>query len=249
MGKSNLFPINLFDSATVTASNSNQYFPLSNLQHIWHSKAWRSDDDQIEFWIKWAFAAPVTADSIIVDGLNLLPGDILEIQGNSIDDFTAPPLDENMDLFGDLAYFGGQSLTYQYWRVHFLTDTADIRDYFSACRIFCGMAYEIPRKMKSYQRYPVNPSEIIRTITGSPYIVERDSFNRYGYVFPSINDSDIEVIRGIFKASIRSNPFFFSHDLALGAEGIYYVENTDGPGFDHVGKNDNFLILEMRESL
>jgi hypothetical protein len=131
----------MIDSLLVTSSERSG-FPASNVQHPHLTRVWRSVNSTSQtITVNAGTGNTITATSAVMAAHNLSSSATARVQGNTIDTWTAPPLDVEFaptDALS-LAYF--PPAAYQYWRFPF-DDAANPDGYIEIGRLMLCLYWQ-----------------------------------------------------------------------------------------------------------
>ena len=256
---------NLFDATatTVTALTTNADFPLANLKNIWKTKHHRTMDHDDQWW-KWDIGAAYGAiglkaaiflyhnfSATATIGLYAHDTDLGDNPATWIahGDTLKVPLVYGVDWNADLLCKYWPTLQVYRWWFLSVDDGANGDGYLRLGRPFGG-AYDTPtHDYRTYSETPIDPSTVVYSIGSQPNITERESYRLFGFSIDGLPDTERDTYLSIYRTYVKKSPFFICRDPANSLTTTYYVESTKDWGFDRAGKNNNTLILELKESI
>jgi hypothetical protein len=113
---------NYVDTATITASESNSFYPVSNLQKLSTTDAWRSNNATGTKTIVFDLGSAKTVDTCVVVGDNynrVLTATTLLIEGNATDSWGSPSFSQSLVISANEAIASAlfTDKSYRYWRI------------------------------------------------------------------------------------------------------------------------------------
>ncbi len=227
-----IFFDDLIDSAVLTTSSSNVDFPVSNLLNLIPSRVYKTGATLTEEFIIFDLVTPQLVTSFIAFNQNFDSTETtVKIQGNAINDFSSPSIDETLTVtVGEpiTKIFTGGS--FRFWR--FVFTKASSGDVKSIGRIFLGdfKTLEDP----SFQGYSINLqdlSESEKSIGGQTFSEAKSQFRELTLNFPIVeetfrNDMDI-----IFKTVGTHTTFFIQVLTTTPLDEFLYMKFTDSRSF------------------
>ena len=226
---------NWFDSAylTLTASTEDDNFPVSNIQHPWWTRHWRSTSKTGQ-WVKWHFNWARAPKAFIMKGHNLSGGHI-HLQGNATDVWTAPTVDWAIDIEGDpVTYQDDTFPALEYWRVDLSSATSD-DSYFKIGRIYSGQWWSPTYNFDYiYRKKLIDPSEKTYSTGLQMSANVRQKLREVGYHFSFVTQADMETLDEIFWDYVGLTvPYWICQDYDEAATTTMYVENIESWEFEH----------------
>lgn len=189
---------NLIDTATLTTNNGNPNYPLSSIQQIHLTEAFRFgtiDGGYID--IDLGSAKAVSSIGIIG---NLTASATITIKGNTTESWASPAISESVIAYDRnlIEYFTEAS--YRYWRLE-IADSSNPDGYIEIGRVFIGTYAQLPgiRPEMSLAREDLSTREF--SPTGQPFSVVRPQRISFNVDFPSITESERQDILDAFKAN------------------------------------------------
>lgn len=189
----------------------------------------------------------------------------VKIQANTLDDFTAPPLDLTLTLTtkGILKFFDDGDYEYRYWRLTILdnnsTDDATI-GYF-----YLGEFHKFGDDDTDDRRYRYNAqgasnstvdnSEINISESGQVYALEKQLQKSYDDISIQMMDpKNRDFLEDIWARFKTVRPFFISIDPKLEISNnltdyTFFCRFTDGPKYRHVTGNKFDTVFGVKEWL
>lgn len=196
---------NLIDSATLTSDNADPNYPLSAIQGIHLTEAFRFAD-LTGGYIDIDLGSAKAVSSVGIIG-NLTASATITIKGNSTESWAAPPVDETVTAYDRnlIEYF--TEAEYRYWRLE-IADSGNPDGYIEIGRIFLGTFAQLPgiKPEMSLEREDLSSREF--SPTGQAFTVVRPQRISFSVNFPSIEEDDRKNMLDAFKQNGIHTPMF-----------------------------------------
>jgi len=245
---------NLFDGGSITASSEDSDFPVTNIRHRWHTRAWRSTGVSSE-WVKCDLASAQDIRVFVFKYHNLTSSATLKIQANSSDSWSSPPVDQTLVYGTDWndshgVYFWDTNQSYRWWRFT-LADSGNSDGYLSIGRIFLGDFFEPTYNFTDAHRVRyTDPSTKMYSSGGQVSVASKPHFRFWEYNFALVKSPDERTFETIFDAVGQSVPYFICQDADDKLSTLYYVQNATDWELEHIAMDTWFrlpiVVEEMR---
>lgn len=239
---------NLIDTATLTESSEDTYFPVENIANALRSKPWRTGTSTAleTVIIDLGSAQAVECVALLDHGLTAADTGIT-LEGNTADSWGSPAFTQNLTrVAGTIAAFFALE-SYRYWRISFTKSASgETRD---IGRVFLGEFISAP--ITGHSAAVVDTSKIIRSVGGQTFSDERPIFYRIALQLNVITKSVADSLRTMLETIGRRRPFFVSiDDDEEPVNWIYYVKVSGGGSFTAISGNDYWrTTLNLDEQL
>jgi len=239
---------NLIDSATATANSAATDFPVSNLQHEWFKKEWRSTGVASE-WVKFDLTTAQNVTSLVIKYHNFTAGATVHIQANATDAWGAPTVDVTLTVTSDvIIYFWSAAQSYQWWRLT-VVDAGNADGYVRIGRPFLGGHFAPSRNFNNgYQITKSDPSIIAESTGGQVSVDSRTQYRQWVFEFRGLTAADKTSFEAVFTEVGRAKAYFVSEDPDTGSTVLYYVRNMTDWAIRHIlGDDLHELQINIRE--
>lgn len=198
---------NLIDTATLSTDNGDPNYPLSSIQAIHLTEAFRFAD-MAGGYIDIDLGSAKAVSSIGIIG-NLSASATITLKGNSSESWAAPPLDETITAADRNLIHYFTEATYRYWRLE-IADSGNPDGYIEVSRVFLGTYAQLPgiRPEMSLAREDLSSREF--SPTGQPFSVVRPKRISFNVDFPSIEEKDRESLLSAFNKNGIHYPMFIA---------------------------------------
>lgn len=227
------YSFNYVDDATLSATNENASFPVTNLQDSRRTKGFRSTTSSTDITVDIGSTEDVDSFVIVghpIDGFGFT-GDIT-LEGNATSNFTSPAFtttitsatDIDADDFFGFKEFATQS--YRFWRVRFNGSA-----YVEVNNIFIG------------KKVTLGDADINLSWTYVNEDLSKSAFNRTGQKFVDIID-DQKMIEGEIVAMNKTevDNFFLIYDHNKTYKPIYF--RFEGTFINDIGRFSGMYFLD-----
>lgn len=250
MAKMRFLYNNLFDlsAAVLTVSSEAAGFEKENLQHIWHTRPWRSTGVADE-WVKLNLGSAMGIKAFGIQTHDF-PNDItIHIQANAADAWGAPTLNTALTWTEDrIVKFWDTPQSFQWWR--FRMQAGGAPAYRSIGRPFLGSFFEMDRNYKRLQPTFIDPSVIKKSSGGQISADIKPHFSLRKYSFRIIKASDIDDLETIFGIVGQAVPYFICEEPGADPHlTFYYVRNTTPWGFKPITKTEYYDFVLSVETM
>lgn len=247
---------NLFDSAVVTTSSNHRKFPGSRMQHRWGTYHWRSWGDPLgdprpdalaNQWIKADLGLAQDVRAILVWYHNFYNGASVSIQGNAVDAWAGPLLDEGITLY-DVNYpivkLWDAAQNHRWWRIPIDGDWLSIItegdfneaesyfDYARIGRVFIGDYFRpIANFNRSYVPTEEDDSMILQTIENQSVSNVTSRYKTIAYEFEDVCAADFAKFMAMWNMVGTATPFWIVQNAGRWYDQTYYVTFMNQIGF------------------
>ena len=239
---------NLIDIATVTASSAATDFPVSNLQHEWFLRHWRSTGVASE-WVKFDLTTAQNVTSLVIKYHNFTAGATVHIQGNAADAWGAPSVDVALPITSDvIEYYWTAAQSYRWWRIT-IVDAGNTDGYVRIGRPFLG-TYLAPSRNcdNAYEIEPADPSVITDSTGGQASADSRTHYRQWIFDFRGLTSADRASFETAFAVVGRAKPYFLSENPDTGSTVLYYVRNMTNWRYRQMGGEGLYTMqMNIRE--
>lgn len=229
------FSPNLADTATLTESTQNTYFPVENIQDYDKDKAWKTLGTQATESIVFDLGSAQTVNSVIVYNHNFTGTETdIKIQGNDADSWATPAVDETLTY---VATTFGKSFTggaYRYWRLVFTkANASDIR---SIGRVFLGASVSVDPPDHAGIGWTIkNNADVSRSIGGKVFASDRNTENDFSIPFTNLPETSMTLIRTVYTDVGSNTPLWFQIDVNSPLADYRYAYFSDRPLEPRIG--------------
>jgi hypothetical protein len=243
---------NLWDLATLTPSSQQTNFPVSNTQHRWLSKTWRSATGSGTLTANIVAdlgSSPQSVQAFFLKNHNFSPSATVKIQANTTNSWTSPPVDVTLTLAELIVYFWSTSKTYRYWRVY-VEDTAPVTNYLEIGRIFLG-PYFTPSVNLSidYQKTFEDPSDLLLSDGGQLSTNQKTRYRTLQIQFQYLPPDDVTEFETMFLTCGLGKELFFTRDRDSGISTSMYCRISSTPTITHVFMEQYYNLSMSLEEL
>ncbi|GAG76644.1 unnamed protein product, partial [marine sediment metagenome] len=226
---------NDFDGGIITASNSADGYPVSNLKHRWHTLHWRSINAANEYIrINLEEAKPIKG--LAIKYHNFQVGDTVKIQAYN-------------DAWLDLDYEDTLTITpekiirlwdtakiYQWWQILMETAPAAPATYHQIGRLFLGNTSGLSKTFSAQHSYNlIDPSGIEYSGGGQVSSNPKPKYKQMGYTFKGLTAEDKKTLEEIFE------------NVGVGGD-YFFCENVNELLFFYVRNISSWEIVDMKTS-
>jgi hypothetical protein len=243
---------NLFDAAVLTPSTQNNNFPVSNIQHRWFTKVWRSADDTgtlTENIVIDLGASPGAVWAFALKKHNFSSSAVVRIQANASDSWGSPSVDVTLSLADLLVYFWSSAQTYRYWRLD-MVDSAPVGAYLEIGRLFLGAYFSPSINMNNnYKKRISDPSDLNWSDGGQIVTNQKTRFHQYDISFEYLPPADLAEFETMFNDRGVGREFFFCRDRDLPLTTTIYCRMNRDMEIEHVGLEQFYNVTMGIEEL
>jgi hypothetical protein len=195
------------DDATLTSDNGDPNYPLSALQDIHLSNAFRFADltgGYID--IDLGEAADVSCIGVIS---NISLTGSITLKGNSSESWTSPPFEHSLTVADRnlIEYFDTE--TYRYWRLE-IDDAGNPEGHIEVNKVFLGEYIQLPGVSTDFNFEDKTLSTREFSPTGQPFSVVRPQRMRFDFSFPAMTTSERDEIRAAYNANGIHTPMWLA---------------------------------------
>ncbi len=252
MGKFRILWDNKFDLATLAASSAAAGLPVTNLQHDWFTRHWRSTGLSNET-IDADLLAALDIRAFFAYSHNIRQGADLAIQADahagygslSVNDVLAITAD--MVTYNIIGKFWAAAQSFRYWRQLISDDASGHPDgYIREGRVFLGNYSEISFRPSVYpDKQDVDPSQIFQSKNGQKSANVLPKYTRLRYQWDGLPPADIAALRTIFAAVGKTKSFFICWDSDDPIANTLYVKNVTDWSYPPAGGGYCAFTLEV----
>ncbi len=235
---------NLVDAATLAASSAATGCPVTNIQHAWKTKVWRSTGDANE-WVTLDLGSAQDVKSVVILNHNFSAGASVRIQADNDSDYSSLAVDVVMPVVsGCMAAWWASAQSYRYWRIT-IADAANTSGYVEIGRVFIGTYFAPTYDVSSWSFAPTDPSAMLTSVGGQLSANTKAHYSVRNYQFAYVPDADKTIWDSIFAAVGMASPIFVCEDVydtgamkyvhfssALNFDFLFYQPNGDGFAYD-----------------
>jgi hypothetical protein len=248
----------LATGTTLTASTSNSRFPVSNLQHYFRSKIWRSTSTTAQVVFDMQTAEPV--DSCVIlwpkeDGVLISDTAVVKIQANATNVWTSPSVDVTLTLnetYEVMSKFWSTDQEYRYWRVS-IVDSGNALGYVALGVVVLGKSEAISSADNGFKYELIDQSKVIRTDFGNEYVDEYPKVAKLSLAFNVLDYTDIELLDAAYRRNGTRMPIYISlddTDVTFDKDFFaIYGKFPPSVSFDHINYQIFNTTLDIREVL
>jgi len=247
---------NRWDDATLTVTSEDPDFPVTNTQHRWHTRTYRSEaglsGSSID--IEADLGSDYDVQAIVIKNHNLVmtnSGDELRLQARASDADPWGAIDVVISVTpGLIILFFGSVKNYRYWRLR-LIDSANADGYIEIGRIYLGPFFEFHYDIRT--RSPVfrDLSTVKRSTGGQISSDQKPRYKEWAFGFSAVNADDFDSLWDIWLEVGKSKDYFLCDDAdaVLAYKDTWYVQNLSDWSFDPREKGFYTFSLEVEELL
>lgn len=213
-------------NATISAFTENPDYLFSDaLTDIRVSRVGRTVDVNNE-WIKFSFAAAVSASYLIIHSHNISASATIKLQANATDVWTSPSVDLTL-THGEWIVENFTEVSYQYWRVT-IDDPTNTDGYLEISKIFLGTYFQTPGPSPDSKLNIKTSSTYTKTPTGQLYPNSKIKLKSWGFSFPITTEAQRQSAITFFNATENTVPFFLLiWESGLDTEPPIYCNQTE----------------------
>jgi hypothetical protein len=247
------FPSNQADSATLTESTQNAYYPAENIQYMDKEKVWKTSGAQAAETLLFNLGSAKSVTACVVAGHDFDGTETnIKIQGNATDSWGSPTVNETLTYAaGTFAKtFAGASL--QYWRLIFTK--ANATDIKSIGRVYLGAHVTVDAPDHAGIGWSIEPLDDVSDSIGSKrYASNRGHRNNFSIPFSNLTETDVAKLRTIFDAHLSHTPLWFQIDTNSPLADywyMYFANKSLEPRMGGFGSEYYWnVILDFQEAL
>jgi hypothetical protein len=193
---------NAADTATLTASNNETAFPISNVQNELLQKEWRGHAGNSDEWIVFDFGAEYEPGVIIIKYTGDAPLASPVIQGNGTDTWDDPGVEFaeggglTWDTTNKIIYATTVGSSARYWRFYVLTNEESELP-LRVQRVFAGPVTTTTDEpdFDGYDEATEDNSVKQKSRGGQTFVDQRESFLNFSVKFSSLNNTDSAALK------------------------------------------------------
>jgi hypothetical protein len=243
---------NLIDSATLTPSSQDPSFPVTNIQHRWITKTWRSvsSGGTLSANIVIDFTTPKSVRAFFLFPHNFSPQAVVKIQANTTDSWGSPAIDQTAVLGKIIYYFWNTPQSYRFWRV-VITDPNPVTTYLEIGRMFLGNYFEPSINISNnYQLLYADSSDIMVSDGGQITSAQKARYKTYQIKFETLPAADKNALVNIFSERGKALDWIFISNRDDVQNTFVYCRFSTDLNIEHLwGEqyfNVSFSIEELR---
>ncbi len=216
---------NLWDTGTLTVTTEDANFPVTNTQHRWWQKAWRSTGTVANYLVADLGSAQAI-NAIALKYNNFSATADIDLYGDSDSGFSPPEYSQAISTIDQdvmIQYFAATQ-TYQYWNLK-IDDAAVADSYHTVGRIFLGSYFTPTRDFRigGGRKSRIDTSALNAGEHGHITSIVLEKHNAYEYVFPCLPASDVTTFVSMYNTLGMAQGFFFTEDSTAPTTTTYYV--------------------------
>jgi hypothetical protein len=204
--------------SVVTGSSADPNFPVSNSQHRWFTRTWRSETGQVsDQYLICDRGTPLPSNNVMVfitKFNNFSPTAVVKIQGNASNSWGGPSYDYTFPVINNdvMIQFLGADYYYQYWR-HFIDDDSNTDSYIEVGLNYLGPYFEPTRNYDYGEQLPqLDPSSIRASEGGQLSSVVKDKYWTKSFKFSNVTPLEKPYFQLVFDSAGTHKGFFFTED-------------------------------------
>lgn len=207
----------LVNIATVTASSSEIYLPVTNIQNSLRSKPWRSTS-KTDQWVMIDLGSAQDVDSVIIllpiNGHKIYSGNqTIKIQANDADSWDSPSIDQALTLsgFDQLTHYFSTAVSYRYWRVT-LTDSSALTDYLEIGKVILGKSESVQNCENGFKVEYIDNTKLQKNDFGNVYADLYPTLRRFSMNYNALTTDTVDKLADIFLDHGNHTPLFMVLD-------------------------------------
>lgn len=193
------------DATTVVASSADVNFPVSNLQHPFRSKRWRSTGCTYEN-VVFDLQVNQPVDSVVIlwpkeDGIKLTNTAVIKVQASATNVWTSPAVDVTLTVNNDYmiaSHYFTSLQTYRYWRV-LIQDSANPWGYVEVGVVWLGASLSVPNCQNGFKVQYADQSVVSTTPFGHRYMDTYPQMVSVQFAFTNLEYDAIQIIDGAYR--------------------------------------------------
>lgn len=205
-------------ATTVSASTSDASFPVSNLQHPFRSKRWRSTGCSSES-VVFDVQTIEDVDSVVIlwpkeDGIRLTSSAVIKIQANATNVWTSPAVDQVVTINNDYSvasHFFSTTQSYRYWRV-LVTDPTNPWGYIEIGQVWIGKSLSVQNAENGFRFSLIDRSKSVETEFGHKYTDEYPISSVLQVSYKYLDYEEIQIIENAFRTNGTRKPVLIAVD-------------------------------------
>lgn len=238
---------------TLTASNIDPNFPVSNLKNQLRSKRVRTTEGTTTLTVVFDMQTTEDINSVILlwpkeDGIRLTDSATLKIQANATNVWTAPSVDQSLTINNDYSvasHFFSSNQSYRYWRV-VIEDATNPYDFIELGLVWLGTSLDVDNAQNGFKWTDTDRSQSVENEFGHRYTDEYPITSQLEFAFQYLEYSDIEILVQAFRTNGSRYPVLvvLDHsDTVFDKDHLLiYGTMSNSLGLSHV--NYNLLNIE-----
>lgn len=221
MGKFLILWENLHKIATLSSSSESPDWPLSFLKNQIPSLFHKTIGKDSEWW-KWDLGEAKDISIFIFWNHNFTDNASIRLQANSVDSWTSPPLDEELDWMElKIIKKFSSPKSYRFWRL-LVQDSTNPDGYLQAGWAFLGSFFSTYYRPEKRSWRLIDPSKVLVSDAGQESAVVKPKIYNRTYSFTALPGSDIKRLETIFGV-LGNTEGFFIIDNDDDLESTFYV--------------------------
>ena len=236
---------NKYNLSTLTASDANSAFPVTNSQDTRLSKLFKTTGTSVNIVID--LAESLTATGIFIANHNLTSSATITLEANATDVWTSPSYTNTIAYNADTIYELFATQTYRYWRLVISDATnPDGVLIFGGC--FLGTYLTMLDTFSHVLTESTTDTTVIsRSLSGQVYTDNGYIFDSWDLNFPRVTLSGKTSIQA-YKATNRKKPVYVMLDESSTSEFIPSYVTIDDISYSRVFNNFYTISMKLREA-
>lgn len=200
------------DATVVTASSADTNFPVSNIQHPFRSKRWRSTGVTSE-WVKFDMVTSEDIDSVVIlwpkeDGIRLSETATVTIQANATNVWTSPAVSQVLTINNDYvmaSHYFTTDQSYRYWRV-VIADAGNPNGFLELGVVWLGKGLDISNAQNGFKFELQDRSKTVSTDFGHVYVDEYPLISAVEFSYQYLDYASIQILENAYRLNGNRDP-------------------------------------------
>jgi hypothetical protein len=206
-------------STTLSASNIDTNFPVSNLKNIHRSKRVRTNVGTTTLAVVFDMQTSESINTAVLlwpkeDGIRLTDSATVRIQANATNVWTSPSVNQLLTINNDYSvasHFFSSDETYRYWRV-VIEDSTNPWDFIELGMVWLGKSLEIENAQNGFKFSVIDQTNVISNEFGHKYMDEYPQKTRLEIAYSYLENDDIEVLENAYRTNGNRKPVLIALD-------------------------------------
>lgn len=212
-------------ATTVTASNIDSNFPVSNLKNPFRSKRVRTSVGTTTLTVVFDFQTTEAVDSVVLmwpkeDGIRLTGSATITVQANATNVWTSPSVSQALTIDDDYSlasHYFSTDKSYRYWRV-VIADSGNPWDYVELGQVWIGKSLSIENAQNGFKFALADQSKITETDFGHRYADEYPQKATAEFTYAYLDYSAIQTLENAYRRNGNRKPVL----LVIDADGTVF---------------------------
>jgi hypothetical protein len=200
-------------ATTVSASNINANFPVSNIQNPFRSKRVRTADGTTTLAIVFDLQTAEAIDSVVFlwpkeDGIQLSGSAVIKIQANATNTWTSPSVDQTLTISDDYvmaSHYFTSDQSYRYWRAY-ISDPGNGNDYVELGIVWLGKSMSLPNAQNGFSYDLQDRSKVTTNDFGHSYVDEFPLQASLEFTYQFLDYADVQTLENAFRQNGTKDP-------------------------------------------